>query len=242
MRSRRGTKRVAQRSGDDHEDRPTVHRSQRNLNQARNQREAQQANAPAHYGRRRPELQPFTSGRTITALVRKHQQSGKKRKQDGQQAIDEEVPESLDEARMEAEEIIEEKEEVTRQINNKSVSLHGDPLHHKEPGTVRLVFENMNKLAPWRSKGWKLEKARAMMKETSGDFYLGAEVGTNWSKMRKGKDLSTLFRTNTEAKTICGYNKHDNIERGQEGGTAIIALDSAATMVSKSGTDSTGLG
>ena len=69
-----------------------------------------------------------------------------------------------------------------------------------------------------------------------------AEVGTNWSKMRKGKDLSTLFRTNTEAKTICGYNKHDNIERGQEGGTAIIALDSAATMVSKSGTDFTGLG
>ena len=143
---------------------------------------------------------------------------------------------------MDAEEIIKEKEEVTRQINNKSVSLHGDPLHHKEPGTVRLVFENMNKLAPWRPKGWKLEKARAMMKETSGDFYLGAEVGTNWSKMRKGQDLSTLFRTNTEAKTICGYNKHDNIERGQEGGTAIIALDSAATMVSKSGTDFTGLG
>ena len=71
------------------------------------------------------------------------------------------------------------KEEVTRRLNEKIVPLHRDPLHDKEQGTVRLVFENMNKLAPWRSKGWKLEKARAMMKRTSGDFYLGAEVGTN---------------------------------------------------------------
>ena len=67
-------------------------------------------------------------------------------------------------------------------------------------------------------------------------------MGTNWSKMCKGKDLLLLFRTNTEAKAICGHNTHENIEQGQEGGTEIIALESAATMVSKSGTDSMGLG
>ena len=143
---------------DDQQDRPSVQRSQIELNQARNQREAQQTNAPAHYGRRRPGLQPFTSGSTIKALVRKHQQTNKKRKRGKKQALDEGVSEPPDEAMVDAEDIIKEKEEVTRQINDKSVPLHRDPLHHKEPGTVRLVFENMNKLAPWRSKGWKPKK------------------------------------------------------------------------------------
>ena len=168
-------------------------RTKTELNHASNQREAQHINAPAYYGQRRPELQSFTSGSTIKARVRKHQQTRKKRKRGKHQVLDEEVPEPSNETTVDAEDIIKEKEEVTRRLNEKSVLLHGDPLQHKEPGTVRLVFENMNKLAPWRSKGWKLKKARAMMKRTSGFFYLGAEGGTNWSKMRKGNNLSSLF-------------------------------------------------
>ena len=100
----------------------------------------------------------------------------------------------------------------------------------------------MNKLAPWLREGWKIKKARNILKKTSGDFYLGAEVGANWSKLGMEADLDCLFHTDVSAKSVRGYNRHDNIHRGQEGGTAIVAIIQATSLVASCGVDYTGLG
>ena len=60
--------------------------------------------------------------------------------------------------------------------------------------------------------------------------------------MDKSCNLGNFFRTEVEARKICAYNKHANIEPSQEGGTAMIALDEAAASVTKIGTDPSGLG
>lgn len=132
--------------------------------------------------------------------------------------------------------------EAPLEVPGSRQTVFGDPLQSKPRGVIRIVFENMNKLAPWRREGWKIKKARSMLRKTEGDFYLGAEVGANWSKLGMEADLDCLFRTDVSARSVRGYNKHDNIHRGQEGGTAIIGINQATSLVLKSGVDTSGLG
>jgi hypothetical protein len=200
-------------------------------------------NDPAFFEPRRTGLQPFTDGEKIRKAVRKQQT--KKRKRNNFDFInhrddDEDI---YNTAEIDGDDIAKEEEAMRVRLEDIRVPIHGDSLGDKAEGTVRLIFENMNKLAPWQRSGWKIYKAKAMLKRAQGDFYLGAEVGANWAKVNKKSDLSTLFRTDVEAKSICGYNRYDGVdERSQHGGTAIIALDTAATKVQSSGTDVTGLG
>ena len=55
-------------------------------------------------------------------------------------------------------------------------------------------------------------------------------------------DLDCLFRTDVSAKSVRGYNRHDNKHRGQEGGTAIVAINQATSLVASCGVDVTDLG
>ena len=138
---------------------------------------------PVFYASRRPGLAPFTGEKAIKKIVRSNQQCKH------QCATLRKYNEINDEAKrmMEEMEVQREGEEykataIIRTLSNTQVPVHGDPLRTKEEGNVRLIFENWNKMAPWRKDGWKLIKARAMLRKTRGDFYLGTKVGNKLGK------------------------------------------------------------
>ena len=120
----------------------------------------------------------------------------------------------------------------------------GNKLSKKEPGTVRLLLNNMNGIGAYRG-GMKDEAMRQFIMEHDIDIVCLTEPNVNWGKVKK-KD-SWYDRTGTwfESRRLAvAYNKSRGrlARRDQYGGTMTMARDRISHRAVQSGYDFSGLG
>ena len=120
--------------------------------------------------------------------------------------------------------------------------IHGDKLGEKGDGTTRLVFENFNGLTAWYPRSDKIILARKFLRRIKADGYAGVECRSQWDLLKNGSQLKQLFQSEVAVRAVTAHNEHEDDMRAQEGGTGMVVFDQLASLINKSGVDSTGLG
>mmetsp|Transcript_22597 Transcript_22597/g.49058 ORF Transcript_22597/g.49058 Transcript_22597/m.49058 type:complete len:156 (+) Transcript_22597:278-745(+) len=118
-------------------------------------------------------------------------------------------------------------------------------MHEKPEGVTRIALQNTNNLSLWvpPHKNMKMLNIKRFVRKSECDVIGITEHGTNLAAIERNRSLRSQLSSNTELRTVACHNKHDGgKEVKQWGGTAVAAFDHAATLVTDTGEDSSGLG
>jgi hypothetical protein len=117
----------------------------------------------------------------------------------------------------------------------------------KQNDSIRLMYENFSSLslfADGLSKHKKIRHLNKLISEYGVDVMAGCETRTDWRFVTNEEDrFCNLFGNGQLARGSRAFNSNENkTRRDQWGGTCITAVGRAATFVSTTGEDETGLG
>lgn len=137
----------------------------------------------------------------------------------------------------------------TRQVNSwgadDTLTTHGTPPASKQEGVFRLLYENAHGIDCRQLDGYKVSKARALHDSLEADAVAYNEHRLNLRHPGNHIGFNQLFQGGeTEIRSIAAHNVHENIERKQEGGTALLLFGPLIQQLdtTESGKDATGLG
>jgi hypothetical protein len=85
----------------------------------------------------------------------------------------------------------------------------------------------------------------AILRRYNADLSLGAEVQVQWNlaqKEDKQLRLDKLLLPGVETRSVVGFNKHEDFNRSQYGGTSVSSIGRANQFVQSSGSDPHNLG
>ena len=162
--------------------------------------------------------------------------------------LTEEASISADDARQEEEEyrraqVLEDMD--LRNISDEVLRVHGTAPGTKQAGVVRLLYENANGIDCRQMTGRKVSKAREIHHSLEADFVAYNEHRLNLRHTSNCNGFGQLFRGGeAELRTITAHNVHENVNRVQEGGTAMMLFGPMIQHLESEGTikDETGLG
>ena len=134
--------------------------------------------------------------------------------------------------------------ETAEMQRDKSREYWGNKLKKKEPGTVRLLLNNMNGIGAYRG-GIKDESLRQFIKSNDVDIVCLTEPNVNWGKVKKKDNWYDRTGSWFESRRLAvAYNKTRGrlARRDQYGGTMTMAVDKISHRAVQSGYDYSGLG
>ena len=136
-----------------------------------------------------------------------------------------------------------------RQVNtlntDETLTTHGSPPASKQEGVFRLLYENAHGIDCRQLDGYKVSKARALHDSLEADAVAYNEHRLNLRHPENHIGFNQLFHGGeTEIRSIAAHNVHENVERKQEGGTALLLFGPLIQQldITDSGKDETGLG
>ena len=125
--------------------------------------------------------------------------------------------------------------------------IHGNKITPKKFGFTRIAFENVNSLgvgakSQFNNEFRKVTRIKQLARQLELDILGHAETRANWPLLHHHRQLSQLFQSDTQLRTVTGHNSHEQYSTTQEGGTSLMAFDEIATKVTSTSSDETGLG
>ena len=132
-----------------------------------------------------------------------------------------------------------------RGVSDEVLRVHGVAPGSKEDGVTRLIYENANGIDCRQLDGRKVMKARALHNRLEADIVAYSEHQLNYRHPGNRTGFNQLFRGGeTDIRSIVAHNVHENVNRVQEGGTAMMVFGPMIQHRCPEGTqkDETGLG
>lgn len=136
------------------------------------------------------------------------------------------------------------KQYVKQDLNYDDSDFFGDDIQTKGTNTVRIVFQNINRLGIDSSLQWKLDRFITLAKEYEFDVVGWAEINLNWKIAKPHRRLKERLRSSKwdRLEVATAHNRQEKLHFYQPGGTSMMAYDQTSYRASASGADDLGLG
>ncbi len=131
------------------------------------------------------------------------------------------------------------------QIPDEMLQVHGYAPPKKAEGTVRLIYENVNRFCNRLCGNEKVERVKEIHDELEVDITAYCEHKLNMKHKKNVNCFNRLFKGGKAAiHSIVSHNVHENIGRVQQGGTSLLLFGHLTEQMdhNESGKDDSGLG
>jgi hypothetical protein len=142
-----------------------------------------------------------------------------------------------------------EQQEIRETLNipvpDEVLQVHGYAPLTKAEGTVRLIYENVNRINNRMCNTEKLEKKREIHNELEVDIAAYRKHQLNMKNKNNCNGFNQLFKGGEEVvHSVVTHNVHENFGKVQQGGTSLIMFGPLTDQLdfNENGKDNTGLG
>lgn len=134
--------------------------------------------------------------------------------------------------------------QFTKHKHDYQAQTHGENMPLKSPDEYRIVCHTIDCLGVQATCNHKQKNINDWFVRNEVDVVGWQEVGIVHHLFPKHERLSERLRDyrRRQIRVASANNKHENIDRFQRGGTAVVAYDAIANMSRSSGADESGLG
>ena len=119
----------------------------------------------------------------------------------------------------------------------------GDPVVNKPDNIIRITGGNIDNFTVQAFNNRKANDLKLFLRGAQSDIHLGQEHGVDFRVMPRDGTLADWLRTENKLRTVVSQNRHTEPgTRRLHGGTFACAFGEAASRVSTTGVDPSGLG
>ena len=119
----------------------------------------------------------------------------------------------------------------------------GDPVVNKPDNIIRITGGNIDNFMVQAFNNRKANDLKLFLRGAQSDIHLGQEHGVDFRVMPRDGTLADWLRTENKLRTVVSQNRHTEPgNRRLHGGTFACAFGEAASRVSTTGVDPSGLG